>query len=132
MQQKCNIVLYNTIALWRANCLWGSSAKKKKKKPEYTTLCVTYTYVYLFRCVIRNQSFFLSFIQQQQKCLSLSLFLLSIWFFFVRIVDLPEIKGNHRKFRTLVTSYIGKAKKTTTTKATTYILNNRLIFYLIG
>lgn len=22
-------------------------------------------------------------------------------------VDLPEIKGNHRKFRTLVTSYIG-------------------------
>lgn len=23
-------------------------------------------------------------------------------------VDLPEIKGNHRKFRTLVTSYIGK------------------------
>lgn len=84
------------------------------------------TYVYLFRCVIRNQSVFLSFIQQQ-KCLSL--FLLSIWFFFVRIVDLPEIKGNHRKFRTLVTSYIGKAlttkqKEITTTKATTYILNN--------
>lgn len=25
-------------------------------------------------------------------------------------VDLPEIKGNHRKFRTLVTSYIGKHK----------------------
>lgn len=25
-----------------------------------------------------------------------------------RLVDLPEIKGNHRKFRTLVTSYIGK------------------------
>lgn len=24
-----------------------------------------------------------------------------------KIVDLPEIKGNHRKFRTLVTSYIG-------------------------
>lgn len=23
-------------------------------------------------------------------------------------VDLPEIKGNHRKFRTLVSSYIGK------------------------
>jgi hypothetical protein len=23
-------------------------------------------------------------------------------------VDLPEIKGQHRKFRTLVTSYIGK------------------------
>lgn len=24
------------------------------------------------------------------------------------LVDLPEIKGNHRKFRTLVTSYIGR------------------------
>lgn len=25
----------------------------------------------------------------------------------IHLVDLPEIKGNHRKFRTLVTSYIG-------------------------
>jgi hypothetical protein len=25
-----------------------------------------------------------------------------------QLVDLPEIKGNHRKFRTLVTSYIGR------------------------
>lgn len=47
--------------------------------------------------------------------LSLSLSLLSLFcLIFVRIVDLPEIKGNHRKFRTLVTSYIGKALITTT------------------
>jgi hypothetical protein len=31
--------------------------------------------------------------------------------YFLLQVDLPEIKGNHRKFRTLVTSYIGKTKK---------------------
>lgn len=30
-------------------------------------------------------------------------------FLMLHVVDLPEIKGNHRKFRTLVTSYIGKS-----------------------
>jgi hypothetical protein len=29
----------------------------------------------------------------------------------INLVDLPEIKGQHRKFRTLVTSYIGKVWK---------------------
>ncbi len=29
------------------------------------------------------------------------------------LVDLPEIKGNHRKFRTLVSSYIGNELKLT-------------------
>lgn len=36
--------------------------------------------------------------------LSVCLFCLA----FISPVDLPEIKGNHRKFRTLVTSYIGR------------------------
>lgn len=36
---------------------------------------------------------------------------IALTYFYIKCkVDLPEIKGNHRKFRTLVSSYIGKLK----------------------
>lgn len=50
-------------------------------------------------------------------------------------VDLPEIKGQHRKFRTLVTSYIGKVGQNTVfglsnSKIFSIFLNNARFFEL--